>query len=71
MTGTQVIIENWDEDATIRIPEKLLLELGVSVGDSLYLIEDYVGTARCIVLSKTPRVIDRVDGLFESSSSTT
>jgi hypothetical protein len=37
----------------------------VSIGDSLYLSEEYVGTARCLVLSKTPQVPDRVDALVE------
>ncbi|MCY1367367.1 hypothetical protein D9M69_542970 [compost metagenome] len=37
--------------------------MGVDVGDTLYLIEEYVGTTRCMVLSKTPRIPDRVDEL--------
>ncbi|WP_455232224.1 hypothetical protein [Geopseudomonas aromaticivorans] len=39
--------------------------MGVDVGDSLYLIEEYVGTTRCLVLSKTPRIPDRVDELVD------
>jgi hypothetical protein len=37
--------------------------MGVDVGDSLYLLEEYVGNTRCIVLSKTPRIRDHVDEL--------
>lgn len=33
------------------------------VGDTLYLLEEYVGTTRCLVLSKSPRIPDRVDEL--------
>ncbi|WP_255838623.1 AbrB/MazE/SpoVT family DNA-binding domain-containing protein [Pseudomonas benzenivorans] len=69
MTATQVVIEDWDGDGIIRVPDEVLQTMGVDVGDSLYLIEEYVGTTRCIVLSKTPRVPDRVDDLFESIDS--
>ena len=37
--------------------------MGVDVGDTLYLLEEYVGATRCLVLSKTPRIPDRVDEL--------
>lgn len=70
MTGTRVVVENWEGDAAIRIPGKLLLEISVCVGDDLHLIEEYVGTVRCVVLSKTSRIPDRIDDLFESSSLT-
>jgi antitoxin component of MazEF toxin-antitoxin module len=63
MKTTQVVIEDWDGDGAIRIPDEVLQELGVDVGDSLYLIEEYVGTARCLVLSKSPQIPDRVDEL--------
>lgn len=58
-------IEDWDGDGAIRIPDEVLQELGVDVGDTLYLIEEHVGTARCLILSKTPRVPDRTDELAE------
>ncbi|MBU0806983.1 MAG: AbrB/MazE/SpoVT family DNA-binding domain-containing protein [Gammaproteobacteria bacterium] len=58
-----VVIEDWDGDGGIRIPDEALQEMGVDVGDSLYLLEEYVGNTRCIVLSKTPRIPDRVDEL--------
>ncbi|HFJ9856978.1 TPA: AbrB/MazE/SpoVT family DNA-binding domain-containing protein, partial [Pseudomonas aeruginosa] len=61
MNATQVVIQDWDGDGAIRIPDDILQVMGVEVGDSLYLIEEYVGTTRCIVLSKTPRVPDRID----------
>jgi bifunctional DNA-binding transcriptional regulator/antitoxin component of YhaV-PrlF toxin-antitoxin module len=63
MKSTQVVIEDWDGDGAIRIPDEVLQELGVDVGDTLYLIEEYVGTVRCFVLSKSPQIPDRVDEL--------
>ncbi|SDT95731.1 hypothetical protein [Geopseudomonas guangdongensis] len=63
METRQVVIEEWEGDGGIRIPDEALQEMGVDVGDSLYLIEEYVGTTRCLVLSKTPRIPDRVDEL--------
>lgn len=49
----RVIIEDWDGDAAIRLPDEVLQIMGVDVGDTLYLLEEYVGTKRCLVLSKT------------------
>ncbi len=63
-TRFRVTIEDWDGDGAVRIPDQALQELGVDVGDSLYLIEEFVGTSRCLVLSKTPKIPDRVDELF-------
>ena len=51
MKSMQLVIEDWDGDGAIRIHDEVLQELGVDVGDSLCLIEEYVGTARCLVLS--------------------
>ncbi len=61
----KIMIEEWDGDGGIRIPDDVLQELGVDVGDDLYLIEEYVGNTRCIVLSKTPKIPDRADELIE------
>ena len=61
----QITIEDWDGDGGIRIPDEILQELGVDVGDSLYLVEEFVGTTRALVLSKTPRIPDRMDELVE------
>ncbi len=58
-----VVIEDWDGDGAIRLPDNVLQEMGVDVGDTLYLLEEYVGTTRCLVLSKTPRIPDSVDEL--------
>ncbi|WAB99275.1 AbrB/MazE/SpoVT family DNA-binding domain-containing protein [Pseudomonas putida] len=55
-TRFRITIEDWDGDGAVRIPD--------DVGDSLYLIEESVGTSRCLVLSKTPKIPDRVDELF-------
>lgn len=63
MKTLKVVIEDWDGDGAIRIPDEALQELGVVVGDSLYLVEEYVGSTRCLVLSKTERIPDRVDEL--------
>ena len=59
----QITIEDWDGDGGIRIPDEVLQELAVDVGDSLYLVEEFVGTTRALVLSKTPRIPDRIDEL--------
>jgi hypothetical protein len=58
-----VVIEDWDGDGAIRLPDDVLQEMGVDVGDTLYLLEEYIGSTRCLVISKTPRVPDRVDEL--------
>lgn len=63
MDTTLVRIEDWDGDGAIRIPDDALQELGVDVGDTLYLMEEYVGTAKYLVLSKTPKISDRIDEL--------
>lgn len=59
----RVMIEDWDGDGAIRLPDEALQAMGVDVGDTLYLLEEYVGTTRCLVLSKTPRIPDRIDEL--------
>jgi antitoxin component of MazEF toxin-antitoxin module len=56
MVSRQITIEDWDGDGGIRIPDEVLQEMGVDVGDSLYLIEEFVGTTRALLLSKTPRI---------------
>lgn len=56
-------IEDWDGDGAIRIPDEALQELGVDVSDTLHVIEEYVGNARCLVLSNTPQIPDRTDEL--------
>jgi antitoxin component of MazEF toxin-antitoxin module len=65
MVSRQITIEDWDGDGGIRIPDEVLQEIGVDVGDSLYLIEEFVGTTRALLLSKTPRIPDRIDELIE------
>lgn len=55
-----VVIEDWEGDGGIRIPEEALQKMGIGVGDSLYLTEEYVGTTRYLVLSKTPRPVSRL-----------
>lgn len=60
----KIIIEEWDGDGAIRIPDEALQEL--DVGDAVYLIEEFVGNTRCLVLSKTPQIADRIDELAKA-----
>ncbi|WP_256580728.1 AbrB/MazE/SpoVT family DNA-binding domain-containing protein [Pseudomonas sp. QTF5] len=59
----KIIIEEWDGDGAIRIPDETLQELELDVGDAVYLIEEFVGNTRCLVLSKTAQVAERIDEL--------
>ena len=65
----KIIIEEWDGDGAIRIPDEALQELELDVGDAVYLIEEFVGNTRCLVLSKTPQIADRIDELAEARDS--
>jgi len=65
MTWTVKIEQDEEGSLVVPIPDELLAQLGVGIGDSLYLVEEYVGTACGLVLSKTPQVPDRVDALVE------
>ncbi|CAI8901980.1 AbrB/MazE/SpoVT family DNA-binding domain-containing protein [Pseudomonas sp. IT-P218] len=62
----KIIIKDWDGDGAIRIPDEALQELELDVGDAVYLIEEFVGNTRCLVLSKTPPIADRIDKLTEA-----
>lgn len=57
----KITIEEWDGDGAIRIPDEALQELELDVGDAVYLIEEFVGNTRCLVLSKTPQIADLID----------
>ena len=61
----KIMIEEWDGDGAIRIPDEALQELELDVGDAVYLIEEFVGNTRCLVLSTTPQIADRIDELTE------
>ena len=65
----KIMIEEWNGDGAIRIPDEALQELELDVGDAVYLIEEFVGNTRCLVLSKTPQIADRIDELTESWNS--
>ena len=65
----KIMIEEWDGDGAIRIPDEALQELELDVGDAVYLIEEFVGNTRCLALSKTPQIADRIDELTESWNS--
>ena len=62
----KIIIEEWDGGGAIRIPDEALQELELDVGDAVYLIEEFVGNTRCLVLSKKPQIADRIDELTEA-----
>ncbi|MNC81082.1 hypothetical protein D3C75_1341020 [compost metagenome] len=49
----KIIIEAWDGDGAIRIPDEALQEMELDVGDAVYLIEEFVGNTRCLILSKS------------------
>lgn len=59
----KVAIQNWDGEGAIRIPDEAMRNLDVAVGDNVYLLVEYVGDAQCLVLSRTPKVPDRIDEL--------
>jgi antitoxin component of MazEF toxin-antitoxin module len=60
----KIMIEEWDGDGAIRIPDEALQELELDVGDAVYLIEEFVGNTRCLVLSKTPQIANRKHGTY-------
>lgn len=62
----KIVIEEWDGDGAIRIPDEALQELELDVGDVVYLIEEFVSNTRCLVLSKTPQIADRIDELTDA-----
>jgi antitoxin component of MazEF toxin-antitoxin module len=62
----KITIEEWDGDGAIRIPDEALQELELDVGDAVYLIEEFVGNTRCLVLSKTAQIAARIDELTEA-----
>jgi antitoxin component of MazEF toxin-antitoxin module len=62
----RIMIEEWDGDGAIRIPDEALQELELDVGDAVYLIEEFVGNTRCLVLSTKPQIADRMDELTEA-----
>ena len=63
------MIEEWSGDGAIRIPDEALQELEFDVGNAVYLIEEFVGNTRCLVLSKKPQITDRIDELTEAWNS--
>lgn len=65
----KIVIEEWDGDGAIRIPDEALQELELDVGDAVYLIEEFVGNTRCLVLSKKPQISDRIYEITEAWNS--
>ena len=64
MLSFQVSIEEWDGDGALRIPDAALQELGLDVGDSLYIVEADPVT-QTLVLSKTPKRRELLDDLVD------
>lgn len=64
MQGMKLIIEDWDGDGALRLPDEVLQELGVDVGDSLYILEADAA-AQTLVLSTRAKARDRLDDLLE------
>lgn len=60
------MIEEWDGDGAIRTPDEALQELELYVGDAVYLIQEFVGNMRCLVLSTKLQIADRMDELTEA-----
>jgi antitoxin component of MazEF toxin-antitoxin module len=56
----KIVIEEWDGDGAIRIPDEALQELELDVGDAVYLIEEFIGNVR------KPQIADRIDELTEA-----
>lgn len=65
MTWTVKVEQDEDGSLIVPLPDDLLAQLGVGIGDVLYLAEEYVGTTRCLVITKTPQVPDRFEVLVE------
>ncbi|MFZ3184574.1 MAG: hypothetical protein A2Y50_06030 [Pseudomonadales bacterium RIFCSPLOWO2_12_59_9] len=65
MYNQPITIEDWDGDGGIRIPDEVLQEMGGDVGDTVYLVEEFIGTTRVLVISKIPRIPNRIDELVE------
>lgn len=59
----RIIIEEWDGDGAIRIPDE---GLQLYVGDAVFLIEEFVGNMRCLVLSQKPQIEARIDELTDA-----
>lgn len=56
-------IEDRDGEPTVRLPDDILQRLDLHIGDSLYLVEAWVGDGKCLVLSQRPLIPCRVDAL--------
>ncbi len=67
MLPLTVVIEDWEGDGGIRLPDEVLQELGVDVGDTLYLLETWEGSEQGFILSKTPRLPEPLDELLAQS----
>jgi len=58
MTWTIKVEQDEDGSMIVPLPDDLLVQLGLGIGDVLYLAEEYVGTTLCLVLTKTPQAPD-------------
>ncbi|NMY52973.1 AbrB/MazE/SpoVT family DNA-binding domain-containing protein [Pseudomonas sp. WS 5011] len=65
MTRTVKVEQHEDGSLIVPLPNDLLAQLGVGIGDVLYLAEEYVGTTRCLMPTKTPQIPDPFEVLVE------
>ena len=75
MTWTVRIEQDEHDGWIVPLPEELLAQLGIGIGDALYLSEEEVDGTRCLKLSKTPpnrgdALAGRGDRVGKESSST-
>ncbi|UDU83153.1 AbrB/MazE/SpoVT family DNA-binding domain-containing protein [Pseudomonas sp. HN2-3] len=70
-TSVKITIEDWNGDGAVRIPDEALQEMGVDVGDSLYLVEEFIGNRQCLILTKAPKLPDPIDELVEQLTHST
>jgi len=54
MTWTVRIEQDEHDGWIVPLPDELLVQLGIGIGDTLYLTEEEVDGTRCLKLSKTP-----------------
>ncbi len=59
MTWTVRIEQDEEDGGIVPLPDELLAQLKLGVGDSLFLSEECIDGIRGLVLSKTPRTPDQ------------
>lgn len=59
MTWAVQIEQDEKDGGIVPLPDELLAQLKLGVGDSLFLTEECIGGVRCLVLSKKLRTPDQ------------